>query len=130
MADQEILRMVATLRDDASAVLKRLQANMQETARSRGMSELSSRFKDLGHTVNPLVQNIKDGLVPTLNTLGITSLTTAGIVGGLFYGMQRLSQSTAITKGLSDQTRVATQDIGRFRRAGEEMGVAAEQVDE
>ena len=129
MADQEILKMVASLRDDASAVLKRLEQNMEGTAKGGGVKGLRDAFSSISGSMNPLIVNMRDGLLPTLNTLGITSLTTAGVVGGLFYGMQRLSQGSIGMKHLSDTTRIATSDISRLRRAGEELGATSDEMD-
>lgn len=124
----DTLEMVARLRDEFSPVLKRMSQALNEVAQGSGLRESTSKFKQLGEATGGVTKSIKEGLTPTLEGFGITSLSVAGVVGGLIYSMKNLAHSSIQMKVLSDQTKISVSDIQRLQLAAEQFGVPAEQM--
>jgi hypothetical protein len=129
MANEDVLTMVARLQDETPAAFKQLQDNIEKTAKHPGIRDLGARFKELGGMLSPVTGVIKDALIPTLNTLGITSLSVSGVIGGLAYGLAKFSAGALGMKVVADQARITTGELQRLRDVADELDVSTEEMD-
>jgi hypothetical protein len=122
------LEMVARLRDEFTPQLKKLQNALEQTARGPGLREANDKLSQLDKAVRLASSGIKDALMPTLEGFGITSISAAGVIGGLVYSLRNLTTSSVALHLLSDQTKIAANDLNALQMAGQRLGVTADQM--
>jgi hypothetical protein len=130
MADNNVLTMVARLQDETPATFRAMQQRFQDAARNPGIRDLGHRFRDLRETVEPITHVLKESMMPMLETLGITTLSLIGAIGGLASGMQKFSAGALNMKALADQARLTTNQLQQLRDAADELDVTTEQMDQ
>jgi len=132
MAEEDVLRMRATLRDQASPGLAQLRKQLATVGQGVDTSKVRKEFADLQRHVTHVTGSLT-GTSGLLNAFGQFRGAGGGIVVGLaaigaaFYGMgrqlQEFADKTADLKFAARDMGVSVQELKAFQRAAREVRI-------
>ena len=90
MSQDEVLRMIAKLRDDVSSPLSRIEKSLHGTAKRGQESSKSLRegFKGVHEQLRKVGDVARTGAAPAIEAIGISSLSAVGAVAALTAGLK------------------------------------------
>jgi hypothetical protein len=90
MSQDEVLRMVAVARDDASGAFRRIEDALRSLNKRGGehAKQLSNNFSLVHEQLGKVRDVAREGVSPALEAIGLSSLTAVGAVAALVSGLR------------------------------------------
>ncbi len=90
MAQEEVLRMVASARDQASGPLRKVEDALRGLGKQGGeqSKQLRESFKSVHEQFKKVSEVAKEGVSPAIEAIGISSLSAVGAVAALVSGLK------------------------------------------
>src|SRR5580704_14611294 len=125
MSEDEVLRMVARLREDVSGPLKRIELGLRGVGK-RGATEskaLREGFKKVQDEFKKVSEVAKTGVAPAFEAIGISSLTAVGAVAALTAGLKNFADQGADVAAFGRRVQLTTNTIRGLEGVAEKFEV-------
>lgn len=126
MADQR-LRLIAELKDNASAQLRLLNKELKETKRTPGMEQASKWMQGFNDTTKDFVKG-GAGISSTMGAIGIGGITAAASLSVLVGQFKALADKTFAMKVLGKETGLTIDQISQWQYVGQQFHVSTESM--
>jgi hypothetical protein len=90
MSQDEVLRMVARARDDASGPLRKVENSLRGVGKhgAEQSKQLRENFKSVHEVLNKVGEVAKAGVAPAIEAVGISSFSAVGAIAALVSGLK------------------------------------------
>src|SRR5580704_16870745 len=125
MSEDEVLRMVARLREDVSGPLKRIELGLRGVGK-RGATEskaLREGFSKVHDEFRKVSDVAKTGVAPAFEAIGISSLTAVGAVAALTAGLKNFADQGADVAAFGRRVQLTTDTIRGLEGVAEKFEV-------
>jgi hypothetical protein len=125
MSEDEVLRMVAKLREDVSGPLKRIELGLRSVGK-RGAQEsksLRDGFRKVHDEFRRVSDVAKTGVAPAFEAIGLSSLTAVGAVAALTAGIKNFADQGADVAAFGRRVQLTTNTIRGLEGVAEKFEV-------
>jgi hypothetical protein len=125
MSQDEVLRMIAKLRDDVSSPLARIEKSLRGVGK-RGAAEsknLREGFKSVHEQLRKVGDVARTGAEPAIDAIGISSLSAVGAVAALTAGLRNFADQGADVAAFGRRVMLTTDTIRGLEGAAEKFHV-------
>jgi len=125
MSEDEVLRMVAKLREDVSGPLRRIELGLRGVGK-RGATEskvLRDGFRKVHDEFRKVSDVAKTGVAPAFEAIGLSSLTAVGAVAALTAGLKNFADQGADVAAFGRRVQITTNTIRGLEGVAEKFEV-------
>jgi hypothetical protein len=125
MSEDEVLRMVARLREDVSGPLKRIELGLRSVGK-RGATEsksLREGFRKVHDEFRKVSDVARTGVAPAFEAIGLSSLTAVGAVAALTAGLKSFADQGADVAAFGRRVKLTTDTIRGLEGVAEKFEV-------
>src|SRR5580700_1999194 len=125
MSEDEVLRMVAKLREDVSGPLKRIELGLRGVGK-RGAQEskaLREGFSKVHDEFRKVSDVAKTGVAPAFEAIGLSSLTAVGAIAALTAGLKNFADQGADVAAFGRRVQLTTNTIRGLEGVSEKFNV-------
>ena len=125
MSEDEVLRMVAKLREDVSGPLKRIELGLRGVGK-RGAQELKALrdgFRKVQDEFRGSLRSPRSALTPAFEAIGLSSLTAVGAVAALTAGLKNFADQGADVAAFGRRVQLTADTIRGLEGVAEKFQV-------
>jgi hypothetical protein len=126
MAEEDQLKLVASLTDQMSGPLKEINKVLDQIGKGGEQSaagRVTRHFQEMSKVGQTLERNIKEGIAPALTAFGLSAGTATGAVYGLARAFGEWTRSQKDIQDLSKASVFSADTIFHLKRAAETTGL-------
>jgi hypothetical protein len=125
MAQEEVLRMVATARDQATGPLRKVEDALRGLGKHGGEQsrQLRESFKSVHEQFKKVGEVAKESVSPAIEAIGVSSLTAVGAVAALVSGLKNFVDQGDDVAAFGRRVKLTTDTIRGFEGVGDKFHV-------
>jgi hypothetical protein len=113
MSEEEVLRMIAKLRDDVTSPLSRVEKSMRGFGKrgNETSKHLTEGFRSVHEQLRKVTDVAKAGVAPAIDAVGISSLSAVGAVAALTAGLRNFVDQGTDVAAFGRKVQLTTSTI-------------------
>jgi hypothetical protein len=113
MAQEEVLRMVAAARDQASGPLRKVENALHGLGKGgqQASKQLRDNFKTVHEQFNKVADTAKEAVAPAIDAIGVSSLSAVGAVAALVGGLKNFIDQGSDVAAFGRRVKLTTDTI-------------------
>lgn len=129
MAASDNLTLTASVRDDFTATLRKLQGQLQNLAADQGPAKLKKEWTALGAEVKTAAQSVATSFVPAMRSGNVVGLGLGATLGAVAVGMKNFASEIRSTSRIAAELKTPAANIERiFLQAQVGVGLSTQQM--
>jgi hypothetical protein len=120
--NEEQLRLVATLIDQISGPMNRIERSVKDFSRGESVAGLSKQFHGLQQVSEKAAGTLNTAFAPAMSSFGLASLSASAALGAVAFGVDKYAKSMVTMRYASAESGFATDRIFQMTKAAEELG--------
>jgi hypothetical protein len=127
MAQEEVLRMVASARDQASGPLRKVEDALRGLGKRGGeqSKQLRESFKTVHEQFSKVAEVAKEGVSPAIEAIGVSSLSAVGAVAALVAGLKSFVEQGDDVAAFGRRVQLTTNTIRGLEGVADKFHVDA-----
>ena len=125
MSQDEALRMVAAVRDQATGPLRKVRAALRDLNKSGSADakQLREHFRSIHEQLGKVAEVARTGVSPALDAIGLSSLSAVGAMAALVAGLKKFADQGADVSAFGRKVQLTTDTIRGLEGAAGEFHV-------
>jgi Phage tail lysozyme len=125
MSQEEVLRMVATARDQASGPLRKVENALRGLGKSGGEQsrQLRESFKGIHESLRKVSEVAKEGAAPAIEAIGISSLSAVAGMAALVNGLKNFVDQGDDVAAFGRKVQLTTDTVRGLEGVGDKFHV-------
>jgi hypothetical protein len=113
MAQEEVLRMVAAARDQASGPLRKVENALHGLGKGgqQASKQLRDNFKTVHEQFNKVADTAKEAVAPAIDAIGVSSLSAVGAVAALVGGLKNFIDQGSDVAAFGRRVKLTTDTV-------------------